>query len=74
MSAAGEGSTRDIPIKKRRLVNGQELVFRRPGEESDEEDRNDDVGPMPEFPAPQTQEEASSAAIAEGNRITIHED
>lgn len=74
MSAGGEGGTRDIPIKKRRLVNGQELVFRRPGEESDDEDHNEDVGPMPEAPAPQAQEEASSAAIAEGNRITIHED
>lgn len=27
----------DAPLKKRRLINGEELVFRRPGDSSDEE-------------------------------------
>ncbi len=33
----------DAPLKKRRLVNGSELVFRKPGEE-DEEDGDGDEG------------------------------
>jgi hypothetical protein len=35
------GTSKEIPIKKRRLVNGEELIFKRPGEgidgDSDEE-------------------------------------
>ena len=33
----GDGNRTDLPLKKRRLVNGKELVFRQPGVESDEE-------------------------------------
>ena len=36
--AVGEG-----PIKKRRRVNGSEVVFRLPGDESDEEEREGDA-------------------------------
>ena len=32
-----EHTSTDIPLKKRRLVNGEELIFRRPGDSSDED-------------------------------------
>lgn len=63
-----------VPFKKRRLVNGDALVFKRPGE-SDDEDEGDtgpqlpstvtadtDLGPLE---PPKTAEEA---------KIVIHED
>ncbi|KAH9929536.1 uncharacterized protein BXZ73DRAFT_90390 [Epithele typhae] len=64
----------DAPFKKRRLVSGKEMVFRRPGEEdSDEED--DDEGPMP---APSTGvdaiADAQPVAVIDAPRIIIHED
>ncbi|KAI0699563.1 hypothetical protein BC835DRAFT_1405107 [Cytidiella melzeri] len=78
----GESSARDgtieVPLKKRRLVNGQELLFKRPAEEEGDEDDvdEDEVGPMPT-----TREEGLSslpdvhtAAVIEVSRIIIHED
>jgi PRKR-interacting protein 1 len=35
------GATDESPIKKRRVVNGSEMVFRLPGDESDEEERGE---------------------------------
>jgi hypothetical protein len=67
------------PIKKRRLVNGQELVFRKPGEESDGEDEEEEVGPqVPALGASSTTVESETVAevpqILDAPRITIHDD
>ena len=67
----------DAPVKKRRLVNGQELVFRRPGEESDDdEDGHEDVGPAPSTSRNEdsVQGEPVAAPVAEAQRIVIHEE
>lgn len=81
-AASGSGAsadTVDVPLKKRRLVNGAEVVFRKPGEESSDEDEE---GPGPV--APQVSEDGniaveattdfSSVPIVDAPRITIHED
>ncbi|KAJ7647281.1 DUF1168-domain-containing protein [Roridomyces roridus] len=69
----GGTSNSDAPIKKRRLVNGQELVFRKPGEESDGEEE-EAVGPPPPVAAePEPEIPADVPQILEP-RITIHED
>lgn len=75
VSGSGAGPS-EAPLKKRRLVNGQELVFRRPGEESDE-DGDEDVGPMPN--ATQDEEEKNvdqppAVPIVDAQRIVIHEE
>ncbi|EKM54389.1 uncharacterized protein PHACADRAFT_97651 [Phanerochaete carnosa HHB-10118-sp] len=73
--AEANASTSAAPLKKRRLVNGQELVFRRPGEESDDDD-DDDVGPQPSVS--QHNEAAPgqppTVPVAEAQRIVIHEE
>jgi hypothetical protein len=67
-----DNSLPDVPLKKRRLVNGTELVFKRPGEASEEE--SDGEGPLP----PPQDEEAITLAeerpVIEATRITIVED
>ncbi|KAJ7045571.1 hypothetical protein C8F04DRAFT_1248976 [Mycena alexandri] len=70
----GDGGARDAPIKKRRLVNGQELVFRKPGEESDSEDEA--VGPQAPTVVDTAELEipADMPPILDTPRITIHED
>lgn len=67
------GASEEQVPKKRRVVNGKELVFRKPGEESDESDE--------EYPGPQpgratAQELASpfNVPIVETPTIVIHED
>ncbi|PSR81141.1 hypothetical protein PHLCEN_2v6476 [Hermanssonia centrifuga] len=74
----GRGSTVDIPLKKRRLVNGQELVFKRPGEESDEDDETDE---QPRLTTGGTHDLARAilpnqlaAPVVDVQRIIIHED
>jgi len=78
------GTSEEQVLKKRRVVNGKEVVFRRPGEESDEEDEGDgginddddeEPGPRP-VPATAEQEFAppSSVPVAETPTIVIHED
>ena len=64
----------EIPLKKRRLVNGQELVFKRPGE--DESDEEGDVGPMPSGGGTGADivHEQPVGPVDEGQKITIHED
>lgn len=66
-------SESSAPLKKRRLVNGQELLFKRPGEESDDEE---DVGPQMPTSEQKGDEEpqAIPAAPAVENKITIIED
>ncbi|KAH8080251.1 hypothetical protein BXZ70DRAFT_901486 [Cristinia sonorae] len=75
---SGAGGSTDAPLKKRRLVNGEALVFKRPGEGSDEEDDGDeDVGPSPSDPAgPSTTGDPAQTAvpIVDAPRITIIED
>ncbi|KAI0342104.1 DUF1168-domain-containing protein [Trametopsis cervina] len=62
----------EVPLKKRRLVNGQELVFkRRDGEDSD----SDEVGPMPTRTEEEDVPAASEAVpVVLAQRIIIHED
>ncbi|KAH8828045.1 hypothetical protein DL96DRAFT_1709353 [Flagelloscypha sp. PMI_526] len=76
--STGDG-TSEAPFKKRRLIDGsKELMFRKPGEDSDEHSDEDAVSPslapdttnsMVTNPAVETQ-----APIVEVPRITIHED
>lgn len=67
----------DVPLKKRRLVNGAELVFKKPGEASDDES-DDEEGPVPAQEAEvqptlhETMEERHR--VVETNRVTIVED
>ncbi len=64
----------EAPFKKRRLVNGKEVVFRRPGEDSDEEDGGY-VGPMPaEAATMSTTTDAPAVPVVDAPRITIIED
>lgn len=63
----------DVPVKKRRLINGAELVFKKPGDASD--DGTDEEGPVPA----EQEEEALSVTedqrrVVETSRITIVED
>ncbi|KAJ7703141.1 hypothetical protein B0H17DRAFT_1041909 [Mycena rosella] len=70
----GQGES-DAPIKKRRLVNGTALVFRKPGEESDGEE--DTVEPPPvvgSSTAAEPETPVEMPRILDGPRITIHED
>lgn len=73
-SEADDKNESNVPIKKRRLVSGRELVFRKPGEESDgsegEEDDAQDkiVGPEPPTPVEEISQHVETA------RLTIHED
>lgn len=75
--ASGEGST-EAPLKKRRLVNGQELVFKRPGEEEDEDGSGGegDVGPVPTASkdGSSTLPDMQAVPVVEAQRIIIHED
>lgn len=66
-----------MPLKKRRLVNGKELVFRKPGEETDEDGDEDEDDP--EEPALGSSDEppfqpAEPSCIATEQTIIIHED
>jgi len=73
----GEG-----PTKKRRLVNGKELVFRKPGDDSEgegDEDANPDTSsaPVPTVEEPEEQAVspiAEAPQVVESTRIVIHED
>jgi len=72
-SAAG------TPLKKRRLVSGKELVFRKPGEESgDEKDEDSQFHEVSEEQAshnvPDIPQTSASVPVAEQVRMTIHED
>ncbi|EJD52534.1 DUF1168-domain-containing protein [Auricularia subglabra TFB-10046 SS5] len=74
-SAAAAAGGSDRPVKKRRLVNGEEVVFRSAADASDSE--GDDDGPDPALadgvadvqPAP-----AQPVSVAETAKITILED
>ncbi|ETW80735.1 hypothetical protein HETIRDRAFT_123173 [Heterobasidion irregulare TC 32-1] len=69
-----QATTSGAPLKKRRLVNGKELVFKRPGEESDDDE---EVGPEPVSKAefgPYDSENALAPIAIDVPRIIIHED
>ncbi|KAK0483376.1 hypothetical protein IW261DRAFT_1462972 [Armillaria novae-zelandiae] len=70
----GDETAPDVPIKKRRLVNGKELVFRRPGEDSDAEDEESE--PVPEQEPQEIPQDIPSnlAQVLDEPKITIHED
>ncbi|KAM5531654.1 hypothetical protein V8D89_014706 [Ganoderma adspersum] len=80
LSAAGAGSGTSgeqpsAPLKKRRLVSGKELVFRRPGEEGSEEEEEDDVGPMPATSTfASSDSDTTLVPVVDAPRITIIED
>jgi hypothetical protein len=70
----------DSPIKKRRLVNGKELLFRRPGEDSEGEEGVSETQDAVE--EPNVTETGNSdvnpgtkdVSILDGPRIMIHEE
>ncbi|KAJ7901888.1 hypothetical protein B0H14DRAFT_3080130 [Mycena olivaceomarginata] len=63
----GDGGGLDAPIKKRRLVNGQEL-------ESDGEDEDEEVGPQAPPPTTEPEIPAEVPQILDAPRIIIHDD
>ncbi|KAF9475760.1 DUF1168-domain-containing protein [Pholiota conissans] len=75
-----ENSAADLPIKKRRLVIGKELVFKKPGETvSDDNDPDEDASPSAddnEIPSRNILGFAATVprSAAETGRITIVED
>jgi hypothetical protein len=74
--APRESESADLPLKKRRLINGKELVFRKPGEESDS-GSDEDVQPheVPEVQVPQgAPESLAPVSTIEEAKVTIHED
>ncbi|KAJ3553005.1 hypothetical protein NM688_g3849 [Phlebia brevispora] len=68
----------DVPLKKRRLVNGQELVFKRPGDESESEHEEDHRhvhhDPGSAAGAASTTDEHPAVPVVDTQRITIVED
>lgn len=70
-------SLSDMPLKKRRLVNGTELVFKKPGEASEEESDGDDPLPLSqEFKKVATTigDQAEERLSGDSTRITIVEE
>jgi len=73
----GKDGAQDAPLKKRRLINGKELVFRKPGEESDEEQMDevvDDEVDLPEVAEAEQEAPQEAPRIAQEQQIIIHED
>ncbi|KAH7927138.1 DUF1168-domain-containing protein [Leucogyrophana mollusca] len=73
-------TTQGAPLKKRRLVNGKELVFKRPGEDSEDEEAEAEGDNSPLEPA-EAQGDTShqvpveeAPRVIEQKRILIHED
>lgn len=70
----GDSEAPELPLKKRRLINGKELVFRKPGEESGDES-DDGLQPLSEEQHPlATPESLVPLPVAEEAKIIIHED
>jgi hypothetical protein len=75
----GDASAADLPIKKRRLVNGKELVFKKPGEASDDEESDEERGPGlndddVSLPNTSGDPDVEPLAVVETGRITIVEE
>ncbi|KAI6021396.1 DUF1168-domain-containing protein [Pisolithus microcarpus] len=75
---SAKGNTAGAPVKKRRMVNGTELVFRKPGEESDEdedEELADGQGQPVETVSTSPETALDTGLISsEQSKIVIHED
>ena len=75
---SADHTSTDLPLKKRRLVNGKELIFRRPGDGSDEDlDANQEATGQPDGTLRQsspTLVSKDTPAVIETSRITIQED
>ncbi|KAK1220025.1 hypothetical protein PQX77_017232 [Marasmius sp. AFHP31] len=75
---AGNGS--EAPLKKRRLINGRELVFKKQdGEDEDEdEQKGEDDGQQPESTSSNHESaltsQEPSATVIEPSRVVIHDD
>jgi hypothetical protein len=65
LATDGDGGRKDTPLKKRRLINGKELLFRHPGAESDEEKEGD----LAEQPSPS--DEISVVRTSDGKDIPV---
>lgn len=72
----GNSEAPELPLKKRRLINGKELVFRKPGEESDDEsdEGSQPYEPLKEQESQAVPERATPLPVAKEAKITIHED
>jgi len=73
----GEDGDNAAPLKKRRLVNGAEIVFRQPGEDSDDGEEEDHRLPSGSLETPaggSTQDTEETYGTADLPKITIHED
>lgn len=75
LSSRGTGGESSAPLKKRRLINGKELLFKAPGEESDAED-DQEPGPVQEQVSDDESQELQQipVAAAEVSRVIIHDD
>lgn len=73
---SAKGNTAGAPVKKRRMVNGTELVFRKPGEESDEDEELADGQGQPVETVSTSPETALDTGLisSEQSKIVIHED
>ena len=70
-----EHTSTDLPLKKRRLVNGKELIFRRPGDNSDED--TEEATGQPDSSLREsslTLVSKDTPVVLETSRITIQED
>ena len=66
------GASSDLPLKKRRLISGKEMVFKKPGEEEDfTEDEEEGPQPIEDHSTAPTE---VPIPIDDRPRITIHED
>ncbi|KAF5386222.1 hypothetical protein D9615_002231 [Tricholomella constricta] len=76
MSQAHDDSEVAAPVKKRRLVNGKELIFRQPGDDSNGEEEEERAEPNALDALSSSANVAISEAIqvVELPKITIHED
>src|SRR5882757_8880644 len=65
-----DGRQDDGPIKKRRLVNGKELVFKK----RDERESDEEIGPVPDEELAATNEDNSLTAMPASDvaKITVH--
>lgn len=71
----GMDDAAEAPVKKRRIVNGTELVFRKPGEESDEDEELANAEQQVVEAVFANLEAASEARlISSEQKIIIHED
>ncbi|TDL24305.1 DUF1168-domain-containing protein [Rickenella mellea] len=74
-STAPSSNATETPLKKRRLVNGAKIVFRKPGEdgESDAEEGESAANPAADVPESMVLP-APDLPVAETAKIIIHED